>query len=378
MKFGFFMMPAHAPTENPTLAFQRDLQMVQLAESMGFDEVWVGEHHTGGWETVPAPDLFLATAAERTKRIRLGTAVVNLPYHHPFHVAERMAFLDHLTFGRVSLGVGPGLLPSDIKMFGIEPEDLRPMANEALEIILKLYRESGAVTYEGRYWTLREMELQIKPYQRPHLPVAVASGGGGSGPALAGKNGLQLLSANFGNFASGEALAGQWDSYEAAAAEAGHRADRSEWRIALYVYLADSTEQALADVKDGAERQAYEYFANVGIGSVPEANGQASRPPFSQLLDERGWIVCDPGEGIRRLKEVEKAAGGFGGILLVPPEWTSREKWDHCLELFARYVMPQFQDSLTGVQSSFERMARQAAEGTLPNPYAAAQPPPEG
>ena len=135
MKFGFFMMPSHHHTENPTLAFERDLQLIEYAESLGFDEFWVGEHHTGGWETIPAPDIFLAAAATRTKRIRLGTAVINLSYHHPFDVAERMAFLDHLAYGRIMLGCGPGILSPDIKMFGLEPSELRPMMNESLDII---------------------------------------------------------------------------------------------------------------------------------------------------------------------------------------------------------------------------------------------------
>ena len=163
MRFGFFMMPSHSHRDNPTLAFERDLQLIELAESLGFDEFWVGEHHSGAWETIPAPDIFLAAAATRTKRIRLGTAVINLPYHHPFHVAERMAFLDHLSYGRVMLGCGPGVLSTDIQLFGLNPPDLRPMMNESLDIILKLYREDGLVSYDGKYWQIKDMEIQVKP-----------------------------------------------------------------------------------------------------------------------------------------------------------------------------------------------------------------------
>ena len=197
MKFGLFMMPLHHPTENPTLAFQRDLQLIEYVEDLGFEEIWVGEHHTGGWETIPSPDIFISAAAQRTKRIRIGTGVVSLPFQHPFVVAERMAFLDHLTYGRIMLGVGPGVLPSDAKLFGLEAAQLRPMLNEALEIILKLYQEPGPVTYEGEYWTLREMALQLRPYQKPHLPLAVASAGGSNSLELAGKYGLLILSALF-------------------------------------------------------------------------------------------------------------------------------------------------------------------------------------
>ena len=175
MKFGFFMMPSHSHRENPTLAFERDLGMIEYTESLGFDEFWVGEHHTGGWETIPAPDIFLASAGARTKRIRLGTAVINLSYHHPLDVAERMAFLDHLTYGRVMLGCGPGILAPDVKLFGLDPTELRPMMNESLDIILKLYREDGLISYEGDYWQIKDMEVQVKPYQEPHLPVYTVS-----------------------------------------------------------------------------------------------------------------------------------------------------------------------------------------------------------
>ncbi len=107
MKFSFFMMPVHHPSENPALAFQRDISLIHLADELDFDEFMIGEHHSGGWETMPLPEMALSMAAAKAHRIRLGTSVVNLPFHHPFHVAERIAFLDHLTRGRAILGIGP-------------------------------------------------------------------------------------------------------------------------------------------------------------------------------------------------------------------------------------------------------------------------------
>ena len=106
MKFSFFMMPLHQPSESPALAFQRDIGFIHQADTLGYDEFMIGEHHSGGWETMPAPEMALAMAAAHAKRIRFGTSVVNLPYHHPFHIAERIAFLDHLTEGRAMLASG--------------------------------------------------------------------------------------------------------------------------------------------------------------------------------------------------------------------------------------------------------------------------------
>src|SRR5262252_10248848 len=118
LKFGIFMAPFHPLGEDPTLALERDLELLQWLDYLGFDEAWIGEHHSAGWEYIASPELFLATAAERTRHIKLGTGVVSLPYHHPMLVAERMAMLDNLTRGRLLFGVGPGALVTDALMFG--------------------------------------------------------------------------------------------------------------------------------------------------------------------------------------------------------------------------------------------------------------------
>ena len=178
--------------------------------------------------------------------------MVSLPFQHPFLVAERMAFLDHLTYGRTMLGIGPGVLPSDAKLFGLDASQLRPMLNEALDIILKLYREPGPVTFEGEHWTLRDMALQLRPYQKPHLPLAVASAGGSNSLELAGKYGLLLLSALFSVGQTGEGLAQAWEKVEEAAQANSRTANRDDWRVASYVYVGDTTQGALDDVRGGS------------------------------------------------------------------------------------------------------------------------------
>ena len=113
MKFGSFLGPFHRVGENPTLAMDRDLELIDWMDNLGFDEVWIGEHHSAGWEIIASPEVFIAAAAQRTRYIKLGTGVVSLPYHHPLMVADRMVQLDHMTHGRVLFGVGPGALPGD-------------------------------------------------------------------------------------------------------------------------------------------------------------------------------------------------------------------------------------------------------------------------
>ena len=193
MTFGIFLGPFHKVGENPTLAFQRDLELIEWLDHLGYDEAWIGEHHSAGWEIISSPELFIAASAERTTHIRLGTGVVSLPYHHPFMVANRMVQLDHMTRGRVMFGVGPGALPTDAYMMGIEPTSQRPKMDEALGIILRLFTEDEPITYKSDWFELNEALLQIRPYQNPYMPLAVASIQSPSGVALAGKHGASVL-----------------------------------------------------------------------------------------------------------------------------------------------------------------------------------------
>ncbi len=358
MKFGFFLMPCHEPGENQALTFSQDLEMVEHAEHLGYDEVWVGEHHTGGWETIPAPDIFISAAAQRTKRIRLGAGVVNLPFHHPFHVAERMAFLDQLAYGRVMMGVGPGILAGDAGLFGIQPEESRPMLRESLEIILKLYREEGPVTFEGQYWNIKDMELQVRPYQEPHLPIAVASSGQGVTAELIAGHGLDMLMGNFFGEMSGETMGQRWLGLEQLARKAGQHMDRDRWRISTHVYVAESDEEALADIKAGAERQIGGYFFNLGARFLlEEYKGQpAEEFRLEPLIDRAHWIIGDPDHCARRLRQLEEHTGGFGTLLMIVGGWASQEKWYRSMDLFARYVVPQFRGSLQGPRRAFDRL----------------------
>ena len=368
MKFGFFMMPSHSVGDNPTLAFERDLQLIEYAESLGFDEFWVGEHHGSGWETIPAPDIFLAAAAARTKRIRLGTAVINLPYHHPFHVAERMAFLDHLTYGRLMLGCGPGVTPSDIQLFDLEVSELRPMMNESLDVILKLFREDGLVAHEGKYWQFKNMEIQVKSYQDPHVPVYLVSSGSGNSVRVAAERGLPVISAVF-TVPGAMDISQQWPAYEKTANELGHTVSRDDWRLGnVPIYVADSMEEAVEDIRAGAMNEVRSYFFHSGNKPTYEAYpGQpAEEITLEQIIDMRKWIIGDPDYCVRRIKELEEATGGFGGLLMLTTEWTTTQKWYRSLELFARYVMPQFQGSLRGIENSYNRMVEDNRLGRLP------------
>ena len=123
LRFGYFIAPFHRAGTNPTLALQRDLEFAEHLDALGFDEVWYGEHHSAGSEIISSPEIFIAAAAQRAKRIRFGTGVISLAYHNPLWVADRLMLLDHLTHGRVIGGMGPGSLPTDSAMIGLTPTD---------------------------------------------------------------------------------------------------------------------------------------------------------------------------------------------------------------------------------------------------------------
>ena len=182
MGFGAFLAPHHPIGENPTLQFRRDLKFVEHLDELGYDEFWCGEHHSSGWEMIASPEMFLAAAGERTKRIKLGTGVVSLPYHHPYNVAQRMVQLDHMTGGRAIFGSGPGALPSDAHTLGIDPMTQRDRQDDAIGVIRRLFK-GERVTKKTEWYTLQDAALQLLPLQED-MEFVVASQVSPSGMTL--------------------------------------------------------------------------------------------------------------------------------------------------------------------------------------------------
>ena len=193
IRFGTFLAPHHPSGENPTLLFQRDIEFAAHLDRLGFDEFWCGEHHSSGWEMIASPEMFLAAAGERSKRIRLGTGVISLPYHHPFNVAQRMVQLDYMTGGRAIFGSGPGALASDAHTLGIDPMVQRDRQDEALSVIIPLLRGEERFSYKGEWFELNEARLQLLPVQED-IPMVAASSISPSGMTLAGKYDMGVLS----------------------------------------------------------------------------------------------------------------------------------------------------------------------------------------
>jgi len=350
MKFGIFLAPFHRVGENPTLALARDMELLEWLDHLGYDEAWIGEHHSAGWELIASPELMIAAAAERTRHIMLGSGVTSLPYHHPLLVANRFVQLDHMTRGRTMLGCGPGALVSDAYMLGIEPETQRPRMDEALTAIMALLRCDGPVTMKTDWFELREARLHLAPYTDPCFPIAVASTLTPSGVVTAGKHGLGVLSLGAGLPGGPEAIAEQWRIAEKTAAEHGKAMDRAKWRLVVNVHVAEDDELALRQVQVSERRETVTYFEET-LGRPPGRHDD----PLREGVRQGTTLVGTPdtvSKGIERL--VELSQGGFGGLLFRAHEWASREETLRSYELFARYVMPRFQGSLATIIDSNE------------------------
>ena len=350
MKFGVFMAPFHRPGENPTLALERDLELLQWLDVLGFDEAYIGEHHSAGWETICSPEVFIAAAGERTRRIKLGTGVVSLPYHHPYMVANRMVLLDHLTRGRVILGVGPGALASDALMFGIDPERQREMMDEALGVIIRLFDSTDPLTVKSDWFELNEAVLQLRPYQQPSIPIAVASVQSPAGVQVAGKHGAAVLSLSIPRDTLRQtSLKELWAIGEETAEKHGKTLRREDWSLVVPVHLAESRKEAIEDVRLGSGRELTEYFSATLGHPIPDV-------PADQIVDfmvERNqWMIGTPEDCIAGIERLQESSGGFGGFMVRVEDWATREKTLHSYELLARYVVPRFQGSLSGIQAS--------------------------
>src|SRR5919109_3689995 len=249
LTFGIFLAPFHRIGENPTLALARDMELIEWLDWLGYDEVWIGEHHSAGWELIASPEIFIGAAAERTRHIMLGSGVTSLPYHHPLLVAQRFVQLDHMTRGRAMLGCGPGALVSDAYMMGIEPVTQRPRMDEALDAIMLLLRCEEPVTLKTDWFELRQARLHLAPYTDPHFPIAVASVMTPSGVQAARRPGLRLLSLGAGIPGGPEALANQWKIGEEVAAKHGKTMDRTKWRLVVNGYVAEGDAEAMCQVK---------------------------------------------------------------------------------------------------------------------------------
>ena len=340
VKTGVFLAPFHATRENPLLALERDMELLVHLDRLNYHEAWVGEHHSAGYEIISCPEMFIAGAAERTRHIRLGTGVVSLPYHNPFTLAGRMMQLDYQTRGRAMFGVGPGSLVYDADKMGLAAADQRRKLDESLDVIMELM-QGRMVTKRSDWFDLREARLQLSSYSQPMMEMAVASARSPTGAEQAGKHGIGMLSLGGTSDDALKAHASNWGVYEESARQNGKTPDRRKWRIVTFAHVAETREQARADVKFGLD-DFKRYFAEVATFPIipPDVTGD----PADYLTSSGIACIGTPEDCIRHFERLWLGSnGGLGGILLLAHNWADWAATKRSYELMARYVHPHFQ-----------------------------------
>ncbi|GAA2405134.1 LLM class flavin-dependent oxidoreductase [Actinomadura vinacea] len=354
LRFGLFIAPHHDPRENPTLALERDVDLIQHIERIGFDEVWVGEHHSAGWEYIGSPELFLAHVAARTSRIKLATGMVTLPYHNPLWSLERMVLLDHLSRGRAIFGVGPGSLPTDAAMIGLDPRDLRPRLEEAVDAVMRLLRSDEPVTMKTDWFTLEDAALQLRPYTYPHFELAVAAVASPAGPRVAGKHGLSLVSIGATMKDGFDALAMHWDVMEEQAAHYGSTVDRSGWRLVGPMHIAATREQARREVAHGIE--GWFHFMK-DVSAVPQfaLAGDTVDEMIDFFVEGGAGVIGTVDDAIEQIERLREQSKGFGTYLVMGNNWATPADTKRSLELIAERVIPVFRRPSNSLAAAEER-----------------------
>ncbi|GAB93832.1 LLM class flavin-dependent oxidoreductase [Gordonia rhizosphera] len=361
LRFGYFMAPFHVPGRNPTAALERDLQMAEYLDVLGFDEVWYGEHHSAGSEIIASPEIMIAAAAQRAPRITFGTGVTSLSYHNPLWAADRIMQLDHLTRGRTVFGIGPGSLPTDSAMIGLDPTDTRELLSENLDIVVRLLR-GETVSAKTRTHELIDAQLQLAPYSADGIEIALAAVASPTGPRLAGSYGLGLLSIGATLSADGfDALAHHWNVMEERATVHNTTVDRSQWRLVGPFHIAETEAEAVKQVEYGIEEW-FDYFQHVA--AFPQMAVSGSR--LSEMIDfikESGiGVIGTPEQARAQVQRLWDQSKGFGCMLLMGHDWANPANTKRSLELFTQEVFPHFQGQAQPLLDAASR-ARQVREG---------------
>lgn len=364
MKLGMFMMPVNDHRRETHDVLMEDVEIAVRCDALGFDEFWVGEHYTTLSEPVSCPFIFLANLIARTKRMKLGTGVVNLPQRHPIQTAAHAALLDHLSEGRLLLGVSPGGLASDFEAFGLtDPIVRREMAVEAIDTVLKLWSREAPFEIKGKYWsvTLKEHAYPeigvgkvLRPYQLPHPPiVASAMSPNSASTRGAGARGWGMISANF---VPVENIKTHWPGFVEGCQQAGRTPFGADWRVARTIFVGEDDDEAKHYVRDPEGPFAH-YFGYL-ITLVKGAGFHAILKSDPAMLDDeltpdfacRSMVIAgNPASVAAQLVRLRREIGPFGTILMTATDLLNERhklRLLRSMELMAKEVMPRLNDAV--------------------------------
>jgi alkanesulfonate monooxygenase SsuD/methylene tetrahydromethanopterin reductase-like flavin-dependent oxidoreductase (luciferase family) len=355
MQLGYFAMPLHPPGCDYRQVLEENRQAIILADRLGYAEAWMGEHFTSLSEPVTHPFMFFATVVPETENIRFGSAVHNLPYHHPAHLAAQIAMFDQMSGGRTLVGIGPGGLPSDTEFFGITPDVGHRMMAECADIMVRLWTEDPPHEIEGEFWTLRIRNFTLpeigvgampKPLQKPHPPIAY--------PMRSPKSGSARLCAErdwipfSGNFIPAGYVKSQWDDYAAHCEELGKPANRDKWRVGRSLLVAESDAQADEYVAkaEGGFRYYFHYLRTLEVkrqmaDATPHEFQAEVETRVNESLEDQ-VIAGSADTVLDKLIAFRDEVGHFGTLVATGHDWDEPELWRSSMARLAQDVMPRF------------------------------------
>lgn len=360
MDLGVFMYPGHRPDQPLADGAEWDLQLIRWADELGYGQVWIGEHYTVPWETCPAPDLLVAQALKETDRIRLGAGSHNLPYYHPAALAHRVAYLDHLSRGRLNFGIGASGTLSDLYLFGVDGEagENRKMMWESLDAIIRLWTDPEPYEWEGEYWKVNKpgpmyggiLGFHVYPFQKPHPPISVSGVSPNSSTLkAAGERGFIPLSIAF----SDEYLGGHWASYAEGAKAAGLRPERDKWGIVREIFVAESDEEAVRLCLEGGVAEFLEGYwlpvvtANKLLGMYKTDPDVPDSEVTVEYILRNSAMVGSVDTVAEKIERSAAAVGGFGTLLQLGADFSSNPgALRQSMELLANEVMPRVNRTL--------------------------------
>lgn len=351
MEFGHFCLPTYFPDRDGTPGeyLRRFTDLLVWSEELGFDALWANEHHFhpfGG--VIPSPPILLATLAQRTKRVRLGTSIIVLPLHNPLEIAEQLAMVDLLSNGRVELGVGRGLIIYDYEVFGIPVSESLERTLEGFQVIQKAW-SNQRFTHHGTYYHYDDVEMWPRPEQRPHPPLIVACSGTPESFVRTGREGHRLLTVAY--IKQLESLGALVRQYCQAWDEAGHDPAARRIRTHYQIVVGENRAEARRTMEDALRL----YTAKINSARSLSRNADAQKKQntvveeivIDRLVEEGRVIAGTPEDCVATLKMAQEKIGFtgvdgtfyFGGI--------SYERARESLELFAREVMPKLREGAT-------------------------------
>lgn len=280
MKFGLFYQLPCAPNQDAATRYQETLEQIVYAEELGFDTAWLAElHFNASFSVMPAPLILAAAVAQRTTRIRLGTAVLLLPLHQPLRVAEEAAVVDLLSQGRVELGVGRGMIAIHFQGFDVPREESRERFEETLTIIKQAWTQETC-RFDGAYFHIPETAVVPKPSQKPHPPLRIAANSPETA-IFAGEQGYPVFIASPIN--SGAQLSEQVARYRRAFQTAPHPESKPDVAIAFPVYVADN----VAHVRREVEASFLNYFRAISLQARLGARDQSPAYDYLRAISKR-------------------------------------------------------------------------------------------